>query len=49
MELSGQVVKKANFKGSTYTMDLSRLYLGIYVIELSNDKKVIGQLKFIKL
>jgi hypothetical protein len=49
MDLSGQVIKKANFNGLTYSMDLSKVRLGLYVIELSNDKHVIGQTIFIKL
>ncbi|GAB3916180.1 hypothetical protein GCM10028826_32260 [Mucilaginibacter boryungensis] len=48
MDLSGQIIKKDGFKGTTYSMDLSKLYLGAYIIELSNENQIIGQAKFIK-
>jgi hypothetical protein len=48
-DVFGLVVKKGNFTGSTYSLDLSKLYIGIYVIELSKGNDDIGQAKFIKL
>ena len=48
MDLSGQIIKKDGFKGTTYSMDLSKLYLGAYIIELSKENQIIGQAKFIK-
>ncbi len=48
LNISGQVILKSSFTGTTASLDFAQFSPGVYIVELTNSNKTLGRSKFTK-